>query len=161
MPSGRIAVFDYLDEPPLDVRAEPGTYPVHVTLARYQRSKVINVAFATLVLSRQPTVRWRYARSFAVDSGTASITSAEGERALRRLLRRSPQRWQQSSGEMFDSLVAHDSQVTEFGLGHGLTNVYLTTGDGDGNYPVFVGYDADGRPTRVVVDLLLLHLKWP
>jgi Protein of unknown function (DUF4241) len=106
-------------------------------------------------------VRWRYARSFAVDSGTASITSAEGASLLRDLLRRSPQHWQQLSDEMFDSLVAHDSQITQFGLGHGLNNVFLTSGDGDGNYPVFVGYGADGRPTRVVVDFLLLHLKWP
>jgi hypothetical protein len=155
LPSGRVAIGDYLDEPPLDLRAEPGAYPVRATLARYRRSKFANVAFATLVLSLRPTVRWHYARSFAVDSGTASITSAEAVSALR------SSQHSQFSDEMFDSLVAHDSQVTEFDLGHGLNNVFLTSGDGDGNYPVFVGYDADGRPTRVVVDFLLLHLRWP
>jgi hypothetical protein len=80
---------------------------------------------------------------------------------LRDLIRRSAARWQQRSEEMFDSLVAHDYQVTEFSLKRGVNLALLSSGNGDGVYPVFVGYDSAGRPTRVVVDFLLLHLKWP
>ena len=32
---------------------------------------------------------------------------------------------------------------------------------GDGGCPVYVGFDAAGNPTRVVIDFLLLHLGWP
>jgi hypothetical protein len=39
--------------------------------------------------------------------------------------------------------------------------VQFSSGNGDGGYPVIVGYDAAERPTRVVVDLYLLHLDWP
>jgi hypothetical protein len=62
---------------------------------------------------------------------------------------------------MFDSLTAHDYEVTEFSLRHGLNLALFSAGLGDGRYPVFVGYDEAGRPTRVVVDFLLVHLKWP
>jgi Protein of unknown function (DUF4241) len=161
LPSGRIVVGEYLlDAKPLEARAQPGVYPVHATLARYKR-KFDNVALATLVLSRRPTVRWRYATSIAVDGGTTTITSAEGAAALRDLFDRSQRRWEELSDEMFDSLTAHDYQVTEFSLGHGLNLTMFSSGNGDGNYPVFVGFDSTGRPTRVVVDFLLLHLRWP
>ena len=33
--------------------------------------------------------------------------------------------------------------------------VLFSTGYGDGGYPVYVGFDADGRPTRVVIDFLI------
>jgi hypothetical protein len=162
LPSGRIVVGEYLLEAkPLHARAQPGAYPVHATLARYRGDKSNSVALATLVLSRRPTVRWRYATAIAVDGGTAAITSAEGAAALRTLFDRAQQRWQQLSDEMFDSLTAHDYQVTEFSFGRRLNLALFSSGLGDGGYPVFVGYDATGRPTRVVVDFLLLHLKWP
>ncbi len=38
---------------------------------------------------------------------------------------------------------------------------YFSSGNGDGGYPVYVGFDAEGNPTRVVVDFYLLHLAWP
>ena len=39
--------------------------------------------------------------------------------------------------------------------------VEFSSGNGDGVYPVFVGYDSAGEPTRVVVDFYLFHLDWP
>ena len=58
-------------------------------------------------------------------------------------------------------MVAHDSLGTEWELTPEANLVRVSTGIGDGGYPVYVGYDADGNPTRVVVDFLLLHLGWP
>ena len=162
LPSGRIVVGEYpLDTQPLPARAESGTYPVFATLARYPHDKFDSVALATLVLSRHPTVLWRNPTAIAVDGGTTTITSAEGAAFLRNLFHRSEPRWEQLSDEAFDSLTAHDYQVTEFSLGHGLNLAQFSSGIGDGRYPVFVGFDASGHPTRVVVDFLLLHLKWP
>jgi Protein of unknown function (DUF4241) len=162
LPTGRIVVGEYLlDAQPLKPRAQPGTYPAFATLARYPGNNFDDVALATMVLSQRPTVRWREAGSVAVDGGTTTITSAEGAAALRHLFDRSEPHWERLSEEMFDSLTAHDYQVTEFSLGHGLNLALFSSGTGDGRYPVFVGFDAGGRPTRVVVDFLLLHLKWP
>jgi hypothetical protein len=106
-------------------------------------------------------VRWRYATSVAVDGGTTAITSAEGAAALRDLFGRSQQRWQELSDTMFDSLAAHDYEVTQFSLTPRLNLALFSSGNGDGRYPVFVGFDAASRPTRVVVDFLLLRLRWP
>jgi hypothetical protein len=162
LPSGRIVVGEYLlDAQPLDMRVRPGVYPVHATLARYRKNRFDDVALATLVLSDRTTVRWREATVIAVDGGTATITSAEAAAALRRLFDRDQKRWTDVSDEMFDSLVAHDSEVTEFTVAGNRNLSMFTSGLGDGGYPVFVGLDRAGRPTRVVIDFLLLHLKWP
>jgi hypothetical protein len=162
LPSGRVVVGeDLLDAKPLDVRVRPGSYPVRATLARYLGNSFDSVALASMVLSKRATVRWHNTGAIAVDGGTAAITSAEGAAALRHLFDRSQARWLQLSDEMFDSLTAHDYQVTEFSLGHGLNLALFSSGNGDGRYPVYVGFDAAGRPTRVVVDFLLLQLEWP
>jgi len=69
--------------------------------------------------------------------------------------------WDSLLGRVFDSLTAHDYLVTEYALRPRLNLVEFSSGNGDGGYRVFVGYDSAGRPTRVVVDFLLLHLVWP
>jgi hypothetical protein len=37
----------------------------------------------------------------------------------------------------------------------------FASGYGDGTYGVHVGLDADGRPTRYVMDFAIVHLGWP
>lgn len=162
LPSGRIVVGAViLDDKPLPVRVKPGAYPVHVTLGRYQSNDFEDVALATLVLSNEPTVRWRRTQGIAVDGGTASITSAEGAQKLDGLFLRDEDAWMQQNEVMYDSLTAHDNHVTLYALDGEANIAHFTSGVGDGVYPVFVGYDASGRPTRVVVDFYLLHLDWP
>ena len=148
-------VGEYLfDAEPLEFAVAPGRYPVHATLSRYGDEVFDNVAYATLVLSSAPTVRWQDAGSIAVDGGTAIITSVEGRDALAEPF---------DEGEadaMYDSLVAHDSLATLFDVTPQANLALFTSGYGDGGYPVFIGFDAADRPTRVVVDFVLLHLDW-
>ena len=61
----------------------------------------------------------------------------------------------------FDSLTAHDDVVTEVPIGDGLDMALFATGYGDGGYRVHVGLDADGKPTRFVIDFAIVHLAWP
>jgi uncharacterized protein DUF4241 len=65
------------------------------------------------------------------------------------------------SEAIFDSMVAHDYLATEWELTPETNLVRVSSGVGDGGYPVYVGYDAAGEPPRVVVDFYLLHLSWP
>jgi hypothetical protein len=69
-----------------------------------------------------------------------------------------------------DSSAAYDADVdalaarlhvAERDLGRGLNLMTLAPGAGDGGYDLYVGLDADGQPTRYVLDLELLHLDWP
>lgn len=162
LPSGRVWVGEYIDEEPLDLALPTGSYPVHATLARYQDREWQDVALATMVLSDEPTVRWADMGTFAVDGGSATFTSVEGLALLNAALEDGGEGESTDLSDLiFDSRVAHEYQVTEFSLGEGVNLVEFSSGNGDGGYPVFVGYDAAGAPTRVVVDFYLLHLAWP
>ena len=57
--------------------------------------------------------------------------------------------------------MAHDDIVTEVPIAGGLDMALFATGYGDGGYPVHVGLDADGKPTRFVIDFAIVHLAWP
>ena len=93
-----------------------------------------------------------------MDGGSAGFTSAEGSAFLANL---------GVDGNFaavetaFDSLTAHDDVVTEVPIGDGLDMALFATGYGDGGYGVHVGLDADGRPTRFVIDFAIVHLDWP
>ena len=117
LPSGRVIVGEYLfDADPLGFEVAPGAYPAHATLARYDEDDYDSVAFATLVLSDAPTVRWEEATDIAVDGGTATITSVEGRDELGRLFDDDQPGSMQLDEEIFYSMVAHDSLGTEWEL---------------------------------------------
>jgi hypothetical protein len=165
LPSGRVVIGEYLLDPEglaLEVRIPPGSYPVHATLARYPDRDFDSVALATLVVSSEAVVRWEEAGVVAVDGGSTSIVSAEGAEALFDLFERDEEAWMAFNLEaMFESLAAHDYLATEVAVEGDINLAHFTSGVGDGGYPVLVGYDAADRPTRIVVDFLLLHLEWP
>ena len=57
----------------------------------------------------------------------------------------------------FTTVSSGHYEVANYRLGKKVNLALFMSGVGDGNYPVFVGLDAEGRPTRVLVDFLLLH----
>ena len=165
LPSGRVVIGEYLLDPEGSGRrndAPPGRYPVHATLARYPDVDYDSVALATLVVSGEATVRWEEAGVVAVDGGSTSIVSAEGAEALLALFERDEAAWlaffkrRCSSRWRRTTIWQPRSRWTVT-----LNLIHFSSGIGDGGYPVLVGYDAAGRPTRIVVDFLLLHLDWP
>lgn len=162
LPSGRVIVGEYLFElEPLDLTVESGAYPAHATLARYRDQDFDSVAFASLVFSDAPTVRWEDGDFIAVDGGSTTITSVEGRDETSRLFEDDESAWMDLNQRIFDSSVAHDYLATEFTLTPEANLAYFSSGVGDGGYPIYVGLDAEGNPTRVVVDFYLLHLAWP
>jgi hypothetical protein len=160
LPSGRVIVSESLfDAEPLDARVAPGGYPVHVTLVHHPDAADHElVAFVSLVLSEAPTVRWEEAGTIAVDGGTATITSIEGRDELERVFDDDQLPAVDLDEQIFDSMVAHDYLATEWALTSETNLVRVSSGVGDGGYPVYLGFDAEGNPTRVVLDFLLLHL---
>jgi hypothetical protein len=164
LPSGRVVIGEYLLDPEglsFEMRVDAGSYPVHATLARYHDQDFDNVATATLVLSEEATVRWQERSVIAVDGGSTTIVSREGMEVLADTFDRDELAWEESYDRMFDSQAAHDYLATEVEVKGDLNLAYFSSGVGDGGYPVFVGYDAADRPTRIVVDFYLLHLDWP
>lgn len=165
LPSGALVVGEYLletdDGLSVQVSLLPGRYPVHATIARHASGDVL-VAFATLAASSQPTARWEEAGSIAVDGGSATFLSAEARDALIAQFDTDEATWEGFWFErVFDSLIAHDYLATEIALDGDNNLVHMSSGIGDGGYPVFIGYDAAGEPTQVVVDFYIVHLDWP
>ncbi len=160
LPSGRVVADGAMigqTEPFPDVAA-PGDYPIFVTVGRLPNTAYVQVAFASLVVSDAPTVSWLERPPIAVDGGTAGFTSAEGSAFLANL---GEQGNLDAVDTAFDSLTAHDDTVTVVPIGDGLDMALFTTGYGDGGYPVHIGLDADGKPTRFVIDFAIVHLAWP
>jgi hypothetical protein len=163
LPSGRVIVGEFIfDAEPLAARVAPGGYPVHATLVRHPGSSDDErVAFVSLVLSDAPTVRWEEADAIAVDGGTATITSIEGRDEMNGMFDKDELAAMDLEEQIFDSMVAHDYLGTEWALTPETNLIRVSSGVGDGGYPVYVGFDALGNPTRAVIDFLLLHLAWP
>jgi len=163
LPSGRVVIGEYLLDPEglsFEITVEPGAHTVHATLAQYHDQGFDAVALATLLVSDEETVRWEEGGVIAVDGGSTTIVSREGMEAIADAFERDESAWQASDDLMFESLAAHDYLATEFAIDGDLNLAHFSSGIGDGGYPVFVGYDAADRPTRIVVDFLLLHLDW-
>ena len=134
---------------------------MHATIGRYEEVDT-RVAYATIVVSDAPTVRWMKLGGIAVDGGSTSFVSAEGRDALIDLFEADEVAWDRFwSQDVWDSHVAHDYLATELPIAGELNLAHFSSGIGDGGYPVFIGYDAADRPTRVVVDFYLVHLDWP
>ena len=112
------------------------------------------------MLSDKQTVKWRPAGAIAVDGGSATFSSPEGAAVLRRSFDRDQDEWMRAQDRILDSQLAHDGLATNFAIDPRTNLVEFASGVGDGRYPVYVGYDAHGQPTRVVLDFSLLHLAW-
>jgi hypothetical protein len=149
------------DAEPLDVAVAPGAYPVHATLARGAGEDFDTVALLTIVFSEAPTVRWQGIGSFAVDGGTAMITSVETRDHLNAVFSASEADWLALHEAMFGALETQDYLATRITLAPERDLAVASSGTGDGVYPSYAGFDAAGAPTRVVVDFLLLGLHWP
>lgn len=164
LPTGGLVVGEYLlDTEGLTVETAvpPGRYAVHATLAG-DGDRDVRVAFATLVVSDEPTVRWEEIGAIAVDGGTTAFISTEGRDALIDLFETNEAAWDDFWLEaIWDSHIAHDYLGTEWTVDGELNIAYFSSGFGDGGYPVFAGYDAQDRPTRIVADFYVVHLAWP
>ena len=104
---------------------------------------------------------WESHGAIAVDGGSTMIVSDEGRDELIERINDDSAEWLDFNERVFESAVAHDYLATEYQITPETNLAYFSSGIGDGGYPVYVGYDAAGKPTRVVVDFLLLHLAWP
>lgn len=162
LPSGRLVVAESpLAADPLDIVVAPGAYLTHATLARQREQEGEQVAFASVVLSDAPTVHWESAGAISVDGGTTMLTSVEARDELSRGWQNDQVAAGRLDEEIYNAMVAHGGLGTEWGLSPQTNLVKVPSGLGDGGYPRYVGFDASGKPTRVVVDFLLLHLGWP
>lgn len=157
--SGRLIAADpsslEFDAEPFTVTVAPGTYPVSISLATFlDDPRHSRVCAARLDVGDRPAVRWELALragqepldlgcreffGFGVDAGMACFLDADAVERMKDV-------W-----PTLDGLVEPRYRTIDAG-----SMVVWSSGWGDGTYPTWIGYDAAGRVTCLVADMLLL-----
>ncbi|WP_236207279.1 DUF4241 domain-containing protein [Pseudomonas tohonis] len=171
LPTGQLVACDPLVscDGPFTQPVPKGRFPLQLAIARIGDDE--RVAFARIVFAPGPATRWEMALvngqdpntlgpdeffGYGVDSGTGGFMDAA---ALRSYEARRDQ-----EGEAFDERLFAELDKTYqhtrswYLLPTDAGNVaFFSSGYGDGAYPSYFGYDANGRLVAVVTDFLLLR----
>jgi hypothetical protein len=154
LPTGRIVASDPILDPfnkPFSVAVPADTYPVLLSLIKD------DVALVMVNFAKGPPVRWQAAKpkNFGVDSATGCLM----DNTVCRFLRRKAQKGQ------YDKYIRRfqDAMAENEGLwgsycvdsDSGANVVLLRTWGGDGVFPSFFGYNADGEVVCLVTDMFL------
>lgn len=162
LPSGRLVVGDpdpWLHEVvPFEETVPPGEYPLHLSVVRFADSPDhTRVAACALWVSDRPTTSWNNAWregehplrlgdgeffGVGVDAGRVALVDAAEAPAYEDLIE-----------DAYDEMSGWAHELAGPGDANLIT---VSSGWGDGSYPVWVGRDEDGELTCFVVDFLVL-----
>jgi hypothetical protein len=151
LPSGRIVVSDpFVDtgNSPFTTSVEPGDYSVHLALADEA------VALVMIMFKEGGPTTWKRAtpRHFSVDSATGCVMGFEMARFLRR--KAVAGKYDRHYRLFEESLVETGwANLTPSASMEANVVVFRTWG-GDGTFPFFFGYDAEGDVSCLVIDML-------
>jgi hypothetical protein len=154
LPTGRIVASDPILDPfskPFTIAVPAGTYPVLLSLIKD------DVALLMVNFAKGSPVRWQATNpeNFGVDSATGCLMDQKVCRFLRRkaendkyhrYVRRFQDAMEENEGLWGSYCVDCDS---------GANVVLFRTWGGDGLFPSFFGYNADGEVVCLVTDMFL------
>ena len=147
-----------------------GEFPVQLSIAEVGGEETI--AFARINFSDEPVERWEFALQkgqpaipvggeemygYSVDAGVGIFMDEEATKALD-----TKKIWDlESEHELFkemDKHYRHDWKYAIYNFGtHNLAA--FTSGVGDGRYATYIGFDANGKPGRLLTDFGLFDWK--
>ena len=173
---GRIAASDPLvqpDTPPFTEPVPNGSFPVTLAIAALDGGDE-RIAYARVDFSPARAVRWEMALiegqdaaelddeedffGYGVDAGTGCFMGAAAARDLGLAM--------DSEDDYFESIIAGMDQTYRHTRSWyarkpdpaGAENIVcFSSRYGDGAYPSFFGFDADGKLAALVTDFLILH----
>lgn len=171
LPTGQVVACDPFvvskNEKPFTVRVPPGRYPVSVNVARFD-SDDQRVAYSILRLRDAAPVRWEMAllpdqrveelkegriHGYGVDSGTGCFMDVEAARILA-----VGSNWEnEHHGDLEEGMKQTYVYTwawlnTVLTPATGVNVVAFSSGYGDGEYPSYWGYDANGEVACLVTD---------
>ena len=171
--SGRIIACDpmHIDEygKPFTQLFPTGEFPVQLSIAKFDEEELI--AFARIKFSDSPVVKWRFAllegqshlplgkekrHGYSVDASVGIFIDNEAYQALDY-----KSSVYDSDGTVYKEMDKHYRNDWRFAIyqfgNHNLAA--FTTGEGDGYYSTYVGYDAHGNPCRLLTDFTVVDWK--
>lgn len=178
LPSGQVVGCDplaCLDDEPFTASVAPGTYPLRawvVVLFQDGTERDRRTAALELVIRDEPAVRWEIAVrdgqdpaaleedeffGYPVDAGTGTLADVVAVRALAA--------W--DFDRLDEVFIPAQMPPAPASIGAvvdeatGANVVTVTSGWGDGHYPTFVGYTAQGDVTAFVTDFMVVPVDGP
>ncbi|MFC3450341.1 DUF4241 domain-containing protein [Amycolatopsis speibonae] len=167
LPTGRLlggdpTTINDLTRPPVPflVRVPPGEYPVSVAKVRFAGAEHRRVAAARLTIRPEPVLRWELALvkdedpaklgpdefyGYGVDAGLGAFVDADAVPALCRLV------GEDLEGPLIKALDGPEAALVRDPVS-GLNVAAFGSGWGDGSYPTWIGYAANGQVARFVTD---------
>lgn len=137
-----------------------GEFPVQLSLARL--GDAATTAFARIYFSDEPVARWEFAllqaqkqtspgyetdHGYVVDAGLGAFMDVDAKNALLR-------KGDAFEDELYKELKKHHYKNWKYTMY--TTDNYniacFTTGFGDGHYATYTGFDAKGKPCRLLTD---------
>lgn len=145
-----------------------GNFPVQLSIARFDEEEVI--AFARIHFSDEPVARWEAAllegqaplplggekrHGYSVDAGVGIFIDEDANKLL------NFDAVNNMDAALYKELDKHYRKNWRYALydfnGHNLAA--FTSGDGDGYYSSYIGFDANGKPCRLVTDFDIIRWK--
>jgi len=170
--SGRLIACDpmHIDEYgiPFTQQFPNGEFPVHLSIAKFEDGE--RIAFARVQFSEEPVAKWQFAMKkgeepmpidgkkkygYSTDTGTGIYIDEAAAKAFDR-----EQAADMDTGiyKEMDKHYHHRWRYTIYNFGsHNLAA--FSTGLGDGYYGTYIGFDANGRPCRLLTDFGLYEWR--
>jgi hypothetical protein len=171
--SGRIIACDpFLTQEygkPFTQAFPTGEFPVQLSIAHLEK-KGETIAFARIKFSDEPVAKWEFAllkdqkpipvggeekHGYAVDAGRGTFMDEEALNALDK----------KTAGNMGHEIYKQTNKNYRNGWNatiYDFDNYNLaafTSGFGDGRYSTYIGFDASGKPCRLLTDFALFDWK--
>ena len=153
--SGRLATGDPLCNP-------DNVFVQHVPIGNHRVLIYLDghdIAAATIIVQEGvPVMRWEEAKfedgggfEYGVDAGVGTFVDATVAYTL------------EHNDEMSEFIIermGERQQTHDWKIDESHNAIIFQTGAGDGKYPNYVGYDADGNPTLFLTDFYILDTDW-
>jgi hypothetical protein len=166
--SGHIIACDpmHIDEygKPFTQVFPTGEFPVQLSIAKFDYEE--KIAFARINFSDEPVARWEFAflegqtpiavggdkmHGYSVDAGVGVFIDAAANKALDR---NNVTRMGEGIYQEMDQHYHNTWRYAMYNFGnHNLAA--FSSGDGDGYYATYIGFDAGGKPCRLLTDFNL------
>ena len=164
---------------PFTQTVPPGNYPVFVSIADFSPRRDKRVACAMLRICEGEVVRWSHAAidglcpspedgtyGYGVDSGLGCFMDADASEAIKRKLTGSFAKFEEYqalinnellNNAIFDGFSGTKRANIQIDRNTQANTIIFKSGQGDGGYPCFWGYDASDRLISLVTDFALFY----